>query len=97
MCLLRYNRTMVSRQGLLSFRPKNGGKSISYPEFSGSLDSGWLPRETLRESQKFNFFDWLPRNGSASHLHCFTQEGEVPGGGGGRIPYKTDGEARRLA
>ena len=31
--------------------------SISYPESSGSLASGWSPGKTLE-----NCFDWLPRN-----------------------------------
>ena len=35
------------------------GVQISYPESSGFLVSGWAPGETLENSKKFNFFDWL--------------------------------------
>ena len=33
--------------------------TISYPETSGSLASGWSPGETLENSKKFKVFDWL--------------------------------------
>ena len=46
------------------------GKSISYPESSGFLVSGWAPVETLGNSKKPKFFDWLPCN----DFHCFTAE-----------------------
>ena len=46
--------------------------SISYPESSGFLVSGWAPWETLGNWKKFKFFDWLLRNGL--RMHCFTAE-----------------------
>ena len=46
------------------------GHPISYPESSGFLVSGWAPVETLGNSKKFKFFDWLPCN----DFHCFTAE-----------------------
>ena len=58
MCLLRYKRAMVSRQGVC-LSGKNGGKSLSYTEFSDSLASGWLPRETVRKSKKKYLFFYL--------------------------------------
>ena len=33
--------------------------AISYPESSGFLASGWSPGETLENSKKIAFFDWL--------------------------------------
>ena len=44
--------------------------AISYPESSGFLVSGWAPEETLGNSKKFKFFDWLPCN----DFYCFTAE-----------------------
>ena len=44
--------------------------TISYPESSGFLVSRWAPVETLGNSKKFQFFDWLPCN----DFHCFTAE-----------------------
>ena len=44
--------------------------TISYPESSGFLVSGWAPVETLGNSKKSKFFDWLPCN----DFHCFTAE-----------------------
>ena len=44
---------------------------ISYPaECSGFLVSRWGPGETLENSKKKNFFDWL----SCNSLHCFTAD-----------------------
>ena len=36
----------------------------------GFLVSGWAPVETLGNSKKSKFFDWLPCN----DFHCFTAE-----------------------
>ena len=50
-----------------------GDKTISYPESSGSLASGWSSGETLGNSKKKKFFDWLPRD----NLHCFYRRNPV--------------------
>ena len=49
--------------------------AISYPESSGSLASGWSTGETLGNSKKNTFFDWLPRTG----LHYFKFPRVSPG------------------
>ena len=36
-----------------------GAEAISYPECSGFLVNGWAPEETMENSKKFKFFDWL--------------------------------------
>ena len=38
---------------------RNNPLPISYLESSGVLVSGWSPVETLENSKKFKFFDWL--------------------------------------